>query len=107
LHGSTFRRTCGTFFINHYTANEPTLIELPRWPALDWTLESLKHRLGDTPVEVQTNRVSDPEYEIRSQFHKQVMPFSAFIDRIISGPDNDIYLTGQNGAQRRAGAPSR
>jgi hypothetical protein len=74
---------------------------VPHWPALDWTLESLKLRLGDTPVEVQTNRVSDPEYEIRSQFHKQVMPFPAFIDRIISGPDNDIYLTAHNAVQSR------
>jgi hypothetical protein len=89
------------FFINHYSANEPALIELTHWPALDWTLESLKHRLGDTPVEVQTNRVSDSDYEIRPHLHKQVMAFSAFIDRITSGPDNDVYLTGRNAAQNR------
>jgi hypothetical protein len=87
------------FFINHYTANEPALIELPHWPARDWTLESLKHRLGDTPIRVQGGRVSDLDYEICPHFHVQVWPFSAFIDRIISGPDNDIYLTGRNAAQ--------
>jgi hypothetical protein len=78
------------FFINHYTANEPALIELPHWPARDWTLESLKHRLGDTPVEV----------EAAQQSRLQAMPFSAFIDRIIAG-DNDIYLTGRDAAQHR------
>lgn len=88
--------------VNGYAANEPMLVPIPRWPALDWTLEGLKHRLGDAPVEVQVDRVGDVDYEILPHLHRHQIPFSAFIDRIMSGPDNDVYLTGRNAEHNRA-----
>jgi hypothetical protein len=90
------------FLVHHYAANEPTLLQLPHWPAFDWTLESLKDRLGDRTVEVQADRAFDPDYEIRSESHRKTMPFGEFIDRIISGPENDVYLTGNNNDPNRA-----
>src|ERR1700712_5741079 len=52
--GAFGRPAVRDFFVNHYTANEPTLIELPHWPARDWILGGLKYRLGDARVELDT-----------------------------------------------------
>jgi hypothetical protein len=87
------------FLLRHYAANEPCVITLPAWPGTrDWTMAALLKRIGgDTVIEAQANRASDPDCDIRPPiFHRRDMPFSEFIDRIVTGPDGDIYITAKN-----------
>jgi hypothetical protein len=84
------------FFYDHYRANVPTLLRLPRWPALRWTLEAMRREIGDRPVEVQWDRLADPDYEVNAPRHKAVVPFAAFLDAMTSGAGNNVYMTAQN-----------
>lgn len=84
------------FFINNYCANEPALIELPRWPAFDWTLEALKHRLGDALVDVDT---CDEAGRPRAMVALMHMSFSDFADRLAAGRADGYLMAhgvGQN-----------
>jgi hypothetical protein len=84
----------------HYAANWPVVMpkEVVRWPAVSrWTPEYLKARIGERPVQVQTCRARDPDYERNMPAHAAEMPFVAFIDQILKdGTGNDTYLTAYN-----------
>ena len=70
----------------HYAANWPVLIpgEAAGWPAVTrWTPEGLKAAVGAAPVQVQSGRGSDPDYERHMAAHEEIMAFDAFIDRIL------------------------
>jgi hypothetical protein len=94
------------FLVNYYGRNEPCMIQLPDWPGpSNWTLDSLTQRIGpETIVQVQAGRLNtnyEPGadqhcYESRAFFHRTELTFGAFVDRIVSGPDNDTYLTSTN-----------
>lgn len=86
----------------HYAANWPVILggELAAWPALQrWTPDYLAKAVGDRPVQVQTNRLADPNFERNMAAHSAVMPFDAFIAQISQpGAANNTYLTAYNAA---------
>lgn len=85
------------FFRNHYQPNIPTVVDLASWPAMNWNLDSIGATVGlQTPVEVQTDREDDPDYEMRSYSHKSIVPFGWFADSVRNGRGNDVYMTAQN-----------
>jgi len=97
--------TTQEFLEGHYAANWPVLLagELAAWPALErWTPEYLKEKIGSGPVEVQTRRSSDPDFERNMASHTTQMPFDAFIDNIENSAANDLYLTAYNSAANEA-----
>ncbi len=84
------------FFNNHYQTNVPTLFKLKPWPAFDWTVDELRQKIGNPSVEVQGNRSADSEYELNVPNHKTVMPFFTFLDEMMTGTANNVYMTAQN-----------
>ena len=86
----------------HYAQNWPVHLtgELEGWPALKlWTPDYLKAAIGPQPVQVQTNRVSDPDFERRMEAHAAFVSFDSFIDHIGKpGAGNDTYLPAYNSA---------
>jgi Cupin-like domain len=84
------------FFYNHYQANVPTLLKLRPWPAFAWTVDTLRRRIGNPLVEVQGDRLADPQYELNAPSHQTVMPFHTFLDEMMSGAGNNVYMTAQN-----------
>lgn len=78
----------------HVGRNYPVVVQLPDWPAFNWTLERLKEIKG--PVQIQVNRNSNPLYEIQSHIHRGTVPFNEFVEMLENGNDNDVYMTAQN-----------
>lgn len=83
-------------FAYAYAANFPATFKISNWPALGWTQDALRSRVGAHIVQVQVGRRDDPEYEIHSPAHRGEMTVAAFLDRIEEGPHNDVYMTAQN-----------
>lgn len=83
-------------FYAHYRQHIPCLLPLPNWPAFGWTLDSLSDRVGDQQVQVQVDRLSDPDYEVRSNEHRGWMTFREFANQVQHGRANNVYLTAQN-----------
>ena len=82
-----------------YRANRPDVARFV-WPALDWTIETLRWRIGGALVQVQHERRRDPDYEINAPAHRAVMPFGQFLDRMLQpGAENDLYMTAQNAGE--------
>jgi hypothetical protein len=86
------------FFARNFVTHRPEHGLLDTWKAFDWTLEDLKIRIGNVEVQVQIERASDPNYEIRSGCHRGTMPFDQFVDRMLRA-GNDVYMTAQNNNQ--------
>ncbi|MEI2423094.1 cupin-like domain-containing protein [Arthrospira platensis SPKY2] len=88
------------FLDNYYSKNIPLIFTnlINDWPALKlWTPEYLKKYYGHINVEIQTNRDSDPQYEINQQNHKQIIPFAHYISWITSGrKTNNYYMVANN-----------
>lgn len=87
------------FQVHNFAGHQPTKISLPDWPAFAWTFDALKRRIGGAPVEVQSDRCTNPEYEMNTMSHRRTMPFDDLIDAITDGPANNTYLTGQNNSR--------
>lgn len=92
----------GIFFANHWATHTPALFSVQPLPAMGWTLETLRRAAGEVEVEVQAGRLSDRNYESRSNHHKTRMPFAGFLDLVESGPANDVYMTANNTAANAA-----
>lgn len=90
---------------DHYAANWPVVLagEIADWPAVRlWTPDYLRAKVGPLPVEVQTGRNADADYERRMAEHRAVRPFDAFIDQLTApGAANDTYLTAYNSASNQ------
>jgi hypothetical protein len=88
------------FLRDYYTANRPVLITgmMEDWPALrTWSPASLRERFGTRDVEIQIGRTRNQRYEAEATKHKQTMPFSQYVDMVVSGgPTNDYYMTANN-----------
>ncbi len=54
-----------TFLDQHYAVSRPVIVSgmLAGWPALNWTPEALKLRVGDAEVEYQGGRAANPGFE--------------------------------------------
>lgn len=90
---------------HHYAAHRPAVIRglVDHWPArTGWTLDAIAARLGETPVRVQWNRESDPDYELKSRSLGASRPFSEIAERLRSNePSNDFYVTANNAEDNR------
>lgn len=88
------------FLEEFYSRNRPVVFTglIKDWKALSrWTPQYLKEKLGDTEVEVQVDRNSDPLYERNLDQHRKKMPFSAYADMVMSaGETNDFYMVANN-----------
>lgn len=88
------------FLNNYYTTNRPVIIQgaLDDWKALSkWNPTWLKQRFGERLVEIQTNRNSDPLYEINMKQHQQQILFGDYMDMIMNNDStNDFYMTANN-----------
>lgn len=87
------------FFDLAWAPHHPLLLSMAKVPANDWTFYSLRDRIGEQVVEVQTERDADEHFELNSFSHKQDMRFADFIRRLEVGPDNDCYMTAQNASR--------
>ncbi|MDY6786199.1 MAG: cupin-like domain-containing protein [Cyanobacteriota bacterium] len=93
------------FLEKYYATNTPVILTdmMQDLPAMSlWCPEYLKTKYGDSLVEVQTNRNSNPNYEIDTQKHKQIVKLSEYADRVVSGGEtNDYYMVANNGNLER------
>lgn len=89
------------FLQNYYATNTPLIMTgmMKNWAALQkWTPAYFADRFGDVKVSIQTNRSSNPLYEIESEKHRSEMTLKEYIDLILSsGSTNDFYMTANNG----------
>lgn len=88
------------FLNTFYRTNQPITFQFgENWPATRWTIDRLRHLIGDeTRVEVQVDRSRDPLYELRSADHRCKIRFKDFVRAMEYGPENDVYMTAQNSA---------
>ncbi len=88
------------FLERYYAVNRPVILtgEMADWPALArWTPDYLKSVVGARPVEFQSGRSRDRQFEMNKDVHRNDAPFDVFIDRILQpGAGNDAYLTAYN-----------
>ncbi|MDF0556040.1 cupin-like domain-containing protein [Kamptonema sp. UHCC 0994] len=88
------------FLENYYAKNTPVILTnaMSNWPALHlWNPNYLKQKYGHATVEIQSNRESDPEYEINLEKHKQTVLFSKYVDMVASsGESNNYYMVANN-----------
>lgn len=94
------------FLNEHYAPGRPVILgdAIREWPALTrWTPEYLAGKLGDRLVQVQAGRTANTDYERQKEAHRQLMPFSLFIDRIQQpAAGNNLYMTAYNSAANEA-----
>lgn len=101
--GEIYRKrgiTSDEFLEKHYAANWPVLLtdKADQWPAMSkWTPEYLRAVIGDAPVEVQSRRNADQDYELKMEAHRETLGFNQFMDRALDpAASNDCYLTAYN-----------
>ncbi len=89
------------FLENYYATNTPLIMTgmMKNWRALSkWTPQYFAEHFGDVRVSVQTNRSSNPLYEIECEKHRSEMTLREYIDLIFQhSPTNDFYMTANNG----------
>jgi|GEM_PF-305560 len=95
------RLTREEFLERYYATNTPVILigMIHDWPALSlWSPDYLKAKYGESWVEVQTNRNSDPNYEINTDRHQQTVRLKDYADWVVSGGEtNDFYMVANNG----------
>ena len=62
-------------------------------------------KVGQEPVQIQTRRLSNPNYEIEFHNHRSRMAFHMFMHHVEFGDDNDIYMIAQNASTNAAALP--
>ena len=67
------------------------------WPAMRWTLESLKERVGENIINVRRNTNAD-DYKVGQKYNIEKMTFGHYIDNILSGNKKakSSYMAVQN-----------
>jgi hypothetical protein len=91
------------FFTQHWQPMVPAKLALPRWPARELGLQGTVDLLGaDTKVAVQTNRCTDPDYELNCAGHVEHVTMRDFADMVECGEPNDTYMTARNRAANEA-----
>lgn len=93
------------FYQQYYLSNRPVIISgmFDHWPALQrWNFDYLRQHFGEREVEVQMGRNRDPNFEINSPQHKQLIRFGDYIDMVLlSGHTNDFYMTANNSSRNK------
>jgi hypothetical protein len=88
------------FLKEFYSQNRPVILTgmMRDWKAMErWSPAYLRQRVGDTPIEVQVGRDSDPLYERNLEQHRKTMPFSQYVDMVTSAQEsNDFYMVANN-----------
>lgn len=87
------------FLRDHYATGQPVVIEgaFDHWAALSkWTPHWLREQFGQAMIEVQGERNRNPRYEMQAEKHVHTMRFGEFVDRVLAGPTNDLYMTARN-----------
>src|SRR5919202_2271691 len=82
------------FLENYYAKNTPVILTdmMDDWPAISlWSPEYLKTKYGNVQVEIQSNRNSDPDYEINCVQHKKIVKLSEYVDMVVSGGERKKY----------------
>ena len=97
----------GRFFDDFYFPNLPVKLTglVDHWPALElWTLDYIAGKLGNSVVELQGQRGSNPDYELFKEQHRKRLPLRDVVAAIrTSGATNDFYVTAYNdGANKQA-----
>lgn len=90
-----------------YATNQPVILEdvAADWPAMRlWDPAYLREVLGDEPVEIMADRDADDRYEVNSVAHKRTVPFSTYVDGVLSTRGNDAYLVANNRLLERQAA---
>lgn len=99
------RLTRAEFLAQYYATNTPVILTgmMNDWPAMSlWCPDYLKAKYGESWVQVQTNRNSDPNYEINTDRHKQTVQLKDYADWVVSGGEtNDFYMVANNGNLER------
>ncbi|HBB33701.1 MAG TPA: hypothetical protein DDZ80_27120 [Cyanobacteria bacterium UBA8803] len=89
------------FLEKYYATNTPLILTdmMADWPAMSsWCPEFIKANYGNCSVQVQTNRNSDPNYEINTEKHKKTICLSEYVDMVVKGGNtNDYYMVANNG----------
>ena len=86
----------GGFFRHNWMMHTPALMRHPPLPAMDWTIQGLIEKVGDIEVQVQVNRLAEPDYERLSGTLRQRLRFADFAEEVLNGTDNDVYMTANN-----------
>lgn len=88
------------FLENYYSKNTPVIITniMHNWKALQlWTPEYLREKYGHAEVQIQANRNSDPDYEIKIENHRKIVLFREYVDMVVNGGSgNDYYMVANN-----------
>lgn len=89
-------------FLEHYYATNTPLIMtgmMENWAALKkWTPQYFAENFGDVKVSIQTNRSSNPLYELEIEKHRSEITLKEYVDLILkNSPTNDFYMTANNG----------
>lgn len=85
------------FLKYYYKSNWPTLSYMEaKWPIVDWTWKDLCEKVGSATIEYQAARASNPDYEMQAPKLKVHGSFNGFVDRMLTGAPNDVYITANN-----------
>ena len=69
------------FYSYYYLQNRPVIITgvIDSWPALKkWSFAYFKNKFGEREVQVQVGRSKDPNYEVNSLKHGQMMSMRSY-----------------------------
>ena len=65
--------------------------EVRDWPAMCWTIESLRARIGETQCHVRS-RTGSAEYKEGKRYCIEQMTFARYADMLLAGDGGDYYL---------------
>jgi ribosomal protein L16 Arg81 hydroxylase len=93
------------FLARHYARSHPLLLtEAPDFfrQFEDLSIARLRREFGHHTIEFQSGRDREPDYEVRSASLRSQATLAEFLDRIVAGASNDVYLTANNARSNRA-----
>ena len=92
-------------FINHYYSMSRPLILTENTEFFrqfeGLSIANLRRDLGSQPIEFQSGRSREPDYEARSATLRSRATLGEFLDRITASTGNDVYLTANNARSNR------
>ena len=93
-------------FDRYWATSRPVILTemTSSWPARTrWTPAWLRERFGQLEVEVMSERDADPRCDENFESHRTVMRLADYVDRILAGTGNDLYMVAHNGLLDRPG----